>query len=207
MEPGPGKQYEAARMKIVQQVEWENAVLPAWQRVVGNPKPNWDVAGMLLLHPNLRWYQGIVEENDLSTIHAIACSSWTPVFGPRRILAEMARQQIDGIPDIRSDGRTDDRKHRSKILDMEREIENGRVFDPLILVSHSLSGPFVVLDGNHRAIALFRRNRLAGSTVYFGVDAELTEDFGHDNKKTFHWYRNAFIWTGESVPVDSCAVR
>lgn len=56
----------------------------------------------------------------------------------------------------------------------------------LVLVSDTLSGPFTIIDGNHRAVLLLVQNRLVGTRVHLGVHPRIRQ-FDHAGMAYRNW--------------------
>ncbi len=160
-------------MIIDKVVSWDDDVFAAWRKAANNaPRPNSDVWGKL--PPNMNWYTAHVEKIDIPKIYIIGSYDWIEVFGTYR-LTGIASQEFDDVKDKYN--------HRLKILEIERKYAEGCSFEPIIMVSISGKAPFVIIDGNHRAVAMERLRILIGQVVFLG----LLTDIG----KSFLWYRQA----------------
>ena len=157
-------------------VSWDHDVFPAWRRAANNaPQPNSDVWGKL--PPNMHWSEARVEKNDIHKIYIIGSYDWIEVFGTYS-LTGIASQEFNGI--------TDKYKRHPKILEIEKKYAQGCSFEPIIMVSLSVEGPFVLIDGNNRAVAMQRQGILIGKAVFLGLHSDIG--------KSFMWYRNAVEW-------------
>ena len=160
-------------MRIGRVVYWERDVLAAWRRSVNNAdRPDSDVWGKL--PPNVCWVTARIEDVDVPKIHVIGSSDWKDIFGTYR-LVDIASQAFHGTDDKHT--------HRSRILGIENAYATGKHFEPIAMVASSGEGPFVVIQGNHRAVAIQRLGLLVGQTVFVGLHEEISASFG--------WFRQA----------------
>lgn len=160
-------------MRIGRTVDWEQDVFAAWRRTADNAaRPNSDVWGRLPEH--VCWVSAWVEEIDIPRLYVIGSSDWKEVFGTYR-LSEIGAKVLTS---------EDDRhRHSSRIIGIGAAYATGREFEPVAMVSYSGEGPFVVIDGNHRAVALYRIGLLVGREVYLGLHPLIGTRFG--------WFRHA----------------
>jgi hypothetical protein len=159
-------------MRITDSVSWDQDVLPAWRRAAGNAEsPNSDVWGKL--PEGVSWFCGNIENSDIQNLYVIGSDDWKKVFGSFS-LVEIA---ADTSPE------DDKYKHRQKLRKLRDKISKGEQFEPMIGVSSSENGPFVIIDGNHRAVAYLRLGLLEDQPSFIGL---------HSNIQTeFVWYKLA----------------
>lgn len=159
-------------MHIAKSVNWEKDVLPAWRRAAGNAEsPNSDVWGKL--PEGVSWFLGYIERSDIQNLYVIGSGDWKEVFGTYRLL------------EVAADSSTEDDKykHRQKFGKLQKLISGGEQFEPIIAVTHSEKGPFVIIDGNHRAVAYLKLGLLESQEIFIGLH--------HRIKTEFVWYRLA----------------
>lgn len=162
-------------MRIGRVVDWENDVLASWRRSAeGVLAPNQDVWSML--PSGVCWFDGRIERQDLEKMHVIGSNDWKDVFGSY-VLKTVAAQVFE-IPD-------DPHRHSSRITGIRHALATGRQFEPLILTAFSGDGPFVVIEGNHRAVALAQLNLLHGQPAFIGFHRAMGTEF--------HWFRRAVL--------------
>ena len=160
-------------MHIGPVVDWERDVLAAWRRSANNAeRPNSDVWGKLPEH--VCWLSARIEESDLAKLHVIGSCDWAEVFRTYRL--------SDVASCITNEG-DDKHKHTSRIRDMGKAYAAGHRFERIAVVSFSGSGPFVVIDGCHRVVAMRRQNILVGQDVFLGLHADIGT--------SFVWFRQA----------------
>lgn len=159
-------------MQIGCAVDWEERVLSSWRRSAGGkplPKPEvWQP-----MPPGVCWFQCRVEPEDQKKIYVIGSRDWKLLFGSCHLQTVAANPCLG----------TDDYRHQSRVRSMKKALAVGDTFEPLILTAFSGAGPFVIIDGNHRAIALLQLGLLVGQPVFIGFHPRM----GHD----FIWFRRA----------------
>ncbi|MBF0270646.1 MAG: hypothetical protein HQL98_01035 [Magnetococcales bacterium] len=159
-------------MQIGRAVEWHNHVLHSWHRSSGGkpqPKPEvWQP-----LPAGVCWFRCRMEPADCDKLYVIGSQDWKLLFGSCRLPIVAADPCLG----------TDDYRHKSRIQSMKKALAVGDSFEPLILTAFSGEGPFVIIDGNHRAVALQQLGLLVGQTVFVGFHPRM----GHD----FVWFRRA----------------
>lgn len=153
-------------------IYWETDVLHAWRRASGNVKrPNSDVWGKL--PQGVHWFRATLELADIPKMFVIGSGDWKKVFGTYHLIDIAANSAIS----------KDKYGHLEKFKELQSSISNGKCFEPLILVSSSIIGPYVIIDGNHRAIALHRLGLLEHQQVFLGIHKGINSEFV--------WYRQA----------------
>lgn len=161
-------------MHIGSTVDWETDVLAAWKKAANPEKaPNNDVWERL--PEGMCWFNCLIEPSDIEKIYVIGSYDWKEVFGTY-CLSGVAANSCDA----------DDRfRHKSKIMAIRNAIAVGKSVDPIILTAFSGSGPFVIIEGNHRAAAMMQLGVLAGQRVYVGFHQKIGSDF--------LWFRRAVL--------------
>ncbi|MBF0212148.1 MAG: hypothetical protein HQM00_01145 [Magnetococcales bacterium] len=153
-------------------VEWEHDVLASWRRSAGGkplPRPEvWQP-----LPAGVCWFLCRVEPEDCDKLYVIGSRDWKLLFGTCR-LQTIAADPCQG---------TDDYRHKSRIVRMKKALATGDRFEPLIFTAFSGEGPFVIIDGNHRAIALLQLGLLIGQTVFIGFHPRMGQEY--------LWFRRA----------------
>ena len=155
-------------------VDWEADVLAAWKKsATSGELLNSDVWGRL--PEGICWFQCLVEPADLEKLYVIGSYDWKETFGTYR-LREIASSPWE----------EDDRfHHKSKISAMRNAMAVGESFAPIILTAFSGTGPFVVIEGNHRATAMMQLGILPGQRVFVGFHQKIGSDF--------LWFRRAVL--------------
>lgn len=152
-------------MELGEVVDWDRHVLPAWRRSSRQRSPNADVWGRL--PPGVCWFQGRIADKDVGKLLMIGSQDWCEVFGSYR------------LTEISSAGYADDDiyGHKSRVRDIRLAMTQGRQMEPLVLVADNGAGPFVIIDGNHRAICLHQLDRLVGQVCFVGFHHRMHTDF------------------------------
>lgn len=97
------------------------------------------------------WYLALIESNDIENIFLISIDDFALASSNSWRLAQTAEHlQKEKLDD----------KHASKV----RNLAQARLdkFCP-VLVATTLSGPFTIIDGNHRAIVRQQQNQIPGT--------------------------------------------
>lgn len=152
-------------MELADVVDWDQHVLPAWRRSSQRTSPNADVWGRL--PPGVCWFQGRIAGNDIGKLLLIGSEDWYDVFGSYRLTevsrADYANDDVYG--------------HKARVRNIRAAMLQGQQMEPLVLVADSGNGPFVLIDGNHRAICLHQLDKLVGQTCFIGFHHRMHADF------------------------------
>jgi hypothetical protein len=152
-------------MELGKVVDWEQDVLAAWRRSSQRTSPNADVWGRL--PPEVCWFEARIAENNIGKLLLIGSEDWHEVFGSYRLdavsRAGYAEDDVYG--------------HKARVRNIRAAMEQGREMEPLVLVADSGMGPFVIIDGNHRAISLHQLGRLAGQACFVGFHRRMHAEF------------------------------
>ncbi len=179
-------------MKLGKVVEWEVEVFPSWRKAASNSSnANADIWGRL---PNgVCWVAGEIEASDVAQCYVVGSQDWHDVFGSYQLAAISARYQADQAEQAKqaeqADAQFDDKYHHHAriryLCDSFANPENAakRTLQPLILVAGNVAGPMVLLDGNHRALALLQLDKLVGQRCYLGLHSQM--------ESAFLWMRRA----------------
>lgn len=152
-------------MKLGASVSWERDVFPCWQRSANNAaRPNSDVWGPFPL--GICWYEANVEEADIPLLYLIGSSDLCESFGSYRI-ADIDRAMAGD----------DQHNHKVRVRALSQAIRAGRSFERPVAVGNSGTGPFVLIDGNHRALAFYAEQRLQGLELYLGILPGMTHAY------------------------------
>ncbi|MBF0614306.1 MAG: hypothetical protein G8237_11115 [Magnetococcales bacterium] len=164
-------------MYIGRAVDWEQVVLASWIRSAGGkllPKTEmWRP-----LPTGVCWFECRMEPADIPKCFVIGSRDWRELFGCTH-LSTIAANSFQG---------EDNYSHHSRIHAMKRILASGDFFEPLILTAFSGEGPFVIIDGNHRAIALLQLNLLAGQRLFVGFHPRMGQDF--------FWFQRSILLPG-----------
>lgn len=124
---------------------------------------NRDVWGCL--PQGMCWFRCRIEPGDIPQVYVIGSEDWQEEFGSYRLL------------DIADAGERADGYHQARIRSMQQSLDKNWDAGTLTLVASAGTGPFVLIDGNHRAAALQRHGLLAGRECYLGFHHRLADDF------------------------------
>ena len=151
-------------MKIETTADWTSDVWPCWQRAAHHPEPNSDI--WQALPSGVRWVKARIEPADINGLYLIGSSDLCDTFGSYRV-SEIAREMVG----------QDDYRHHDRVRELIRRIEAGAEFERLIVVAEDVSGPFVVLDGNHRCLAHWNCGTMPGVDIFLGMAPSLIRRF------------------------------
>lgn len=164
-------------MQIGRTADWETDVFAAWRRSAdGDDSPNSDVWNTL--PSGVCWFNCRIDPEDIEKIYAIGSFDWKEVFGCydlRNIAATSCDKEDDSF------------RHKSRINGIKNAMAVGRNFEPIILTAFSGEGPFVIIEGNHRAAAMMQLGILAGQPVFVGFSKKIGSEF--------NWFRRAVLNT------------
>lgn len=157
-------------MRFHEAVQWET-VFHGWRRQAGGSLcPNEDIWGVL--PHGTCWLSATVEEKDVPRLFVIGSGDWKSTFGTYNV-CKIAEQCCGD----------DVYKHQPRIDAIGAEAAAGKTYERIAMVSNSGDGPFVVLDGNHRAVAFTRVKMIIGMKVYVGLHPKMRE--------AYSWFKNA----------------
>lgn len=161
-------------MKLGFVVDWESDVLAAWTRSAdGRVLPDKDIWSCL--PEGVCWFKGNIEAQDMPNMYVIGTEGWYRAFGTHRLLDIVRPSRI-----LRHDSHQMQRVRR-----MMDSLHEEWVPEPIIMVASAASGPFVIIDGNHRTLALQFTNSLVQQPCYVGFHLKISTDF--------IWYREADV--------------
>lgn len=118
------------------------------------------------------WFACHIEASDIERIFVYGDREWKETFGTFSLNAVVQGQLV---PD-------DQHHHKSSIEGLMQTLSTGHKFRSLALTAFSADGPFVMIDGSHRAAAMLRLGMLSGQSCYVGFHQHIGKD--HD------WFRN-----------------
>lgn len=113
------------------------------------------------------WFHCRIEPQDIPLCHVIGSEDWQEEFGSYR---------LQDIADA-YDEADDSYRHKSRIQAMQQSLGEGWDAGTLVLVASDGAGPFVLVDGNHRAVAMQLQGSLAGRECFVGFHHGLVTDF------------------------------
>jgi hypothetical protein len=167
-------------MKLSKVVEWEAEVLPNWRKAATNSShSNSDIWGRL--PPGVCWVKGEIEAQDITQLYVVGSQDWHDVFGSYQLQAISACYQSN-LQAVQQADFDDAYHHHTRIRRLfaslaDQEQTTQRPLIPLILVTGNCGGPMVLLDGNHRALALLQLEKLVGQSCFLGLHSKMETDF------------------------------
>jgi len=111
----------------------------------------------------------------------LAGHEWKDAFGTYSLNAVAAAKLV---PD-------DQNHHKSRIERLMHTLSTGHKFRSLALTAFSGEGPYVMIDGSHRAAAMLRLGILAGQSCYVGFHQQMGQDSS--------WFRQAICGVSRST--------
>lgn len=140
-------------------------MFPAWQRAAqGASFPNADVWGRL--PGGVCWFEATIQEPDLGLLYLVGSADLAESFGTYR-LAVISKAMDGDDPD----------RHQARVSAIIDAVRRGESLERPILVAESGTGPFLILDGNHRCLAYFCLDQLVGKPIYLGIAPDLFGGF------------------------------
>ncbi len=172
-------------MKLGRVVDWDDDVLPSWRKHAPDSRDaNADI--WQRLPDGVCWVCGDIEPPDLAQLYVVGSADWFEEFGSYRVneIATRLRAAPHGGVDPGCDfGAPSANRHRDRIGELRASLrKSSHAVPPLVLVCADVRGPFVIVDGNHRALALLQLDLLSGQPCYLGL---------HRNMGKFLWMQRA----------------
>ena len=133
------------------------------------------------------WFACQLEPSDIEKIFVYGGREWKDAFGTFSLNA-VAQANL---------AQDDRHQHKSRIERLMHTLATGHKFRALALTAFSADGPFVMIDGSHRAAAMLRLGILAGQSCYVGFHQQIGKDYA--------WFRHALC--GSSKTLDSTSER
>lgn len=121
--------------------------------------PVWDQ-----LPQGVCWLEACVEASDLERFYVVGSPDWKEAFGSFRLTK---------IATFGADAQDDPSHHHSRIVKLGRAYLTGQRLPPVVAIAYSGEGPFVILDGNHRAVAMQRHQLFSGQQIRLGLHASM----------------------------------
>jgi hypothetical protein len=117
------------------------------------------------LPSNTEWYQTDLSPSEVGDLRCGTFPAWMLVGLPTRLISTIATN-IDASNDFPNTA-------KERIADIERRIRDGRPVGALIALATSLTGPFVLMEGHHRATAYARAGTGVAVRAFLGVADEM----------------------------------
>lgn len=115
---------------------------------------------------NATWYYCKIDSSDINQIHIISSSDWIDDglcpeynFSLKQVVEEFSKKPVN---------------FNDKTLNILEKIRNfinniNSINKEFVLVSESEEGPFTIIEGNKRCVALAYLNKLTSIEIYLGV--------------------------------------
>lgn len=159
-------------MRVGPIVDWEMDVLATWRQAAQHVEHlNRDVWSRL--PAGVCWFRCHIEAQDIDQLHVIGSEDWREVFGSYKLIDITSAFSEEDDP----------YQHNSRIGSLIKTLAGGAEIQPIIAVAASGDGPFLIIDGNHRAIAMNKLGLLAGQRCFVGFHQKIETDF--------LWFRRA----------------
>jgi hypothetical protein len=117
------------------------------------------------LPPNTDWYQTVLSPSEVGALRCGNFTAWMRVGLPTRLISAIAAN-IDASSAFPIFA-------KERIADIERRIRDGRPVGAVIALATSLTGPFVLMEGHHRATAYARAGTGVAVPAFLGVGDEM----------------------------------
>jgi hypothetical protein len=150
-----------------------------WMRGEGMRDPHFRSDIREPLPADAKWYSAELERQDIRQLFIISSDDWTEISAGT-FLVERVLQSVNAGNFQKADSARISKKITDKIGYLK---SGGPCNSHLILVSSNSSGPFTLIEGNHRAVAHFERGTLVGLKVYLGVSLRI---------RKYPWARKSF---------------
>jgi hypothetical protein len=123
------------------------------------------------LPDDIIWFEGEIREEDIEKMYVLPVIYWYLDSGKTFKLTD--------IPDSLKKGRGVQTQEGPILIDHFDRIEKISTadysdFGKLILASSSEDGPYTIIDGTHRAVLLYKINRLVSQKVFLGTSSKMT---------------------------------
>ena len=162
-------------MKIIQRnVSQEEDVWPHWCYVQDNIRDP-------LLNYDLIWHLCEIEEKDLDQLFIISSGDWWDISGNTFLVRDVVNclNNKTNNPDTKGTIKNI-KEHKIKILESGGDFRT----KPITVTNcPDLGGPFTLVDGNKRSVALCKCNKLVGYQIFVGTSPCI---------RYYRWAENSF---------------
>jgi hypothetical protein len=159
-------------MRLGRVVDFKSDVIGTSRRS-GRKEPRSDSEIWRRLPEGTCWFACHLEPCDIEKIFVYGDREWKQAFGSFSLKA-VAAATLDS---------DDKQHHKSRIQQLMQTLASGHKYRSLALTAFSGEGPYVMIDGNHRAAAMLRLGILAGQSCYVGFHQRIGKDCS--------WFRHA----------------
>jgi len=158
-------------MRIIKQVI-QDEVFNEWKRICKvETIPSW--LNMNETYPEfVQWYLSEIERKDIRKIYIISSDDWQKLSLNFRLLDVVRTFRGATIPE----NHVEDIREKQKVLD--------KLEFKFVYVAHKITGPFTIIEGNRRSVALQDLNKLVGTQIYLGISKEI---------QNFLWARYSYL--------------
>lgn len=156
-------------MKIIRKVS-QTDVWSHWKSVEGFTTDDFrfDIRGSL--PTDLDWTLAVVEESDVDLLFIISSDDWRkeglciPDFKLSTAIVNYSRSSS-------ADGKYGNIRAKEQLFASSLNLLDAKLF----LVAPSIEGPFTLIEGNKRAIALGKLAKLVGLETFLGISPEIKD--------------------------------
>lgn len=166
-------------------MKYLNLVLPQnvwdhWKKIENHSELNFRSDIRDPLPENLTWHLAEIEEKDLNQLFIISSSDWTDISGGTFRVIDIVNRFNLPSDNLDTQRITKDIRKKIEFLKCGNELDT-----KLISVTNSpnLSGPFTLIEGNRRSIALSLLNTIVGCQIFLGVSPEIIN---------YNWAKKSF---------------
>lgn len=163
-------------MKIIKKTS-QSQVFNHWQKVEKiNIYVRSDIISPLVEYADFTWSMARIEEKDLEDIYIISSDDWksdgicVPDF--KLITAVKNYNVSTKLVGKYADIYAKEEKFKSDINALDTRL--------ILVTNNENDGPFTIIEGNRRSIALMNLNKLIGLEIYLGLSPAI---------KFYHWSR------------------
>jgi hypothetical protein len=156
-------------MKIIQKIE-QNKVWDHWKKVEKFSDDNFRSDIRNPLPSDLMWFQAKIEDIDLEKIYIISSDDWKldklcePDF---RLISAIISYQVS----THNVAKYGDIRRKEFILKNNLNIIDTK----LIIVAPCKAGPFTIIEGNKRAVALGSIGKIVDIEIFLGISSGITD--------------------------------
>lgn len=166
-------------MRLGRVVDFKSDVVGS-SRDSGRRSPRSDSDIWRKLPEGMCWFSCHIETCDIDKIFVYGGREWKEAFGTFSLNAVTAAKIS---PDDRD-------QIKSRIESLMHTLATGHKYKSFALTAFSGEGPFVMIDGCHRAAAMLRLGMLAGQSCYIGFHQHVGKDYA--------WFRHSLCGTSRS---------
>ncbi len=150
-------------MKLIREIQ-QIKVWDHWKETEGFSNDNFRSDIRNPLPGDLKWYLACLEISDIEKMNIISSADWrddrlcVPDF---KLLTAMSNYKTS----VNTLGKYDDIRKKERFLKNDLSAMDTR----LIIVAPDIKGPFTIIEGCRRAIALSSLGKLSGLEIFIGI--------------------------------------